>query len=58
MAGVASPVGPEGTGPHQFFTFLKVKADVGPTIFRGIQGPIIIGPHQIQKQDYTPGWSF
>ena len=27
---------------------------MGPTIFWGIQGPIIIGPHQFQKHDYTP----
>ena len=55
---MASPKGPEGPGPHHFLTFLKVKAYVGPTIFLGIQGPIIIGPHQFQKRDYTPAIVF
>ena len=27
---------------------------MGPTIFLVTQGPIIIGPHQFQKRDYTP----
>ena len=54
VSGVASPNGPGGPGPHHFLTVLQVKAYVGPTIFWGIQGPIIIGPHQFQKRDYTP----
>ena len=55
---MASPNGPGGPGPHHFLTFLKVKAYVGPTIFWGIQGPIIIGPHQFQKRDYTPASTY
>ena len=56
LTGVASPKGPGGPGPHHFLTFLKVKAYVGPTIFWGIQGPIIIGHNQFQKRDYTPAY--
>ena len=54
VTGVASPNGPGGPGAHQFLRFSKVKAYVGPTIFLVKQGPIIIGPHQFQKRDYTP----
>ena len=53
---MASPNELGGPGPHQFATFSKVKAYVGPTIFWGIQGPIIIGPNQFQKRDYTPAY--
>ena len=53
-AGVASPKGPGGPGPHQFLRCLKVKAYLGPTILLSTKGPILIGPHQFQKSDYTP----